>query len=342
MRQCVPIPSTVASASAQLFRSAVRSQLCQPSRTWANDSDGIVEVDDVVLPGRERGKGQRGGHPEVAATAAAQRPEEIGVAVGRRGDGLPVGQHHRCRRQLVTERASMPGMGAQSAAQGVPRGTDRRAGAGRDTAAGRGQRLVHFVQTGRGRHRDLATAGVVLDSPGQLTQVEHHGSVGRGRPHVGVPTTARRDLEVVGSGECHRLLHVGRRRHGDDRRRRRTVVVGVENLLGRVELRVTRRQHLSADGGGKSAPGGGRRVGVRHDRAESTRSEELRPPLALRRRPAGTSGGISHAPTSDSRTWVTYRIVDRGETRTADDVSWSTERARTVTSPVVSRLEPCD
>ena len=32
MRQCVPVASTVASASAQLFRSAVRSQFCQPDQ----------------------------------------------------------------------------------------------------------------------------------------------------------------------------------------------------------------------------------------------------------------------------------------------------------------------
>src|ERR1700751_2263220 len=40
MRQCVPIGSTVASASAQVLRSAVRSQFCQPTRTCANDCGG--------------------------------------------------------------------------------------------------------------------------------------------------------------------------------------------------------------------------------------------------------------------------------------------------------------
>src|ERR1700722_6773256 len=44
MRQCVPIASTVASASAQLLRSAVRSQLCQPTRTCANDCGGELRV----------------------------------------------------------------------------------------------------------------------------------------------------------------------------------------------------------------------------------------------------------------------------------------------------------
>jgi hypothetical protein len=58
------------------------------------------------------------------------------------------------------------------------------------------------------------SGGVVIDSPAKLTQVKHHGAVRRGRPHVGVPTTARNDLEVAGSSECHRLLHVRRRCRG--------------------------------------------------------------------------------------------------------------------------------
>src|ERR1700754_5008806 len=61
--QCVPIASTVASASAQLFRSAVRSQFCQPTRTCAKDCGGklrfttsyspvgkVAKVNDVVTP----------------------------------------------------------------------------------------------------------------------------------------------------------------------------------------------------------------------------------------------------------------------------------------------------
>src|SRR5271156_27532 len=63
MRQCVPIASTVASASAQLLRSAVRSQFCQPTRTCANDCGGklrfttstspvgnVAKVSEVVTP----------------------------------------------------------------------------------------------------------------------------------------------------------------------------------------------------------------------------------------------------------------------------------------------------
>src|SRR5215469_8083348 len=63
MRQCVPSASTVASASAQLLRSAVRSQLCQPRRTCANDCGGklmfttstspvgnVAKVSEVVTP----------------------------------------------------------------------------------------------------------------------------------------------------------------------------------------------------------------------------------------------------------------------------------------------------
>src|SRR5689334_21406326 len=59
----MPIESTVASASAQLFWSAVRSQFCQPTRTCANDCGGklrlttstslvgnVAKVSEVVTP----------------------------------------------------------------------------------------------------------------------------------------------------------------------------------------------------------------------------------------------------------------------------------------------------
>src|SRR6201992_995607 len=63
IRQCAPIASRGASASAQLFRSAVRSQFCQPTRTCANDCGGklrfttstslvgnVAKVNEVVTP----------------------------------------------------------------------------------------------------------------------------------------------------------------------------------------------------------------------------------------------------------------------------------------------------
>src|ERR1700742_4069202 len=63
IRQCVPIGSTVASASAQQLRSAVRSQFCQPTSTCANDCGGklrftastsvvgkVAKVSEVVTP----------------------------------------------------------------------------------------------------------------------------------------------------------------------------------------------------------------------------------------------------------------------------------------------------
>ena len=63
IRQCVPIASVVLSASAQLLRSALRSQFCQPTRTCANDCGGklrfttstsavgnVAKVSEVVTP----------------------------------------------------------------------------------------------------------------------------------------------------------------------------------------------------------------------------------------------------------------------------------------------------
>src|SRR5438270_5458662 len=63
IRQCVPIGSTVASASAQLRWSAACSQFCQPTSTCAKDCGGklrlttstsvvgnVANVSDVVTP----------------------------------------------------------------------------------------------------------------------------------------------------------------------------------------------------------------------------------------------------------------------------------------------------
>ncbi|EUA44070.1 hypothetical protein I552_0300 [Mycobacterium xenopi 3993] len=82
----------------------------------------VAKVSDVVtpkLPPRRRAM-----------------PRTGRVAGGRHGDRLSAGQHQRRRRQGVTHQARMTGMRAQPAAQGMPGGADRRAGAGRDTPAG--------------------------------------------------------------------------------------------------------------------------------------------------------------------------------------------------------------
>ena len=212
MRQCVPIASTVASASAQLLRSAVRSQFCQPSRTCANDCGGKLRFTASTSPVGNVAKVSEVVTPKLPPPPPRNAQNRSGWLVGGRGDRLAAGQHHRRRPQCVPHQARVPGMGAQPAAQGVARGTDRRAGARRDTPARRRQHLMHRIQTRRGRHRDLPGGGVVIDAPGQLTQVEHHRAVRGGRPHIGVPAAARSDLEVVRGSECHRLLHIRRPR----------------------------------------------------------------------------------------------------------------------------------
>src|ERR1700742_1628995 len=58
MRQCVPIESTVASANAQLLRSAVRSQFCQPTSTWAKDCGGKMRLTASTAWGGDGAKGR--------------------------------------------------------------------------------------------------------------------------------------------------------------------------------------------------------------------------------------------------------------------------------------------
>ncbi len=215
-----------------------------------------VEVDDVDVLGWERGEGQRGRHTKVAATAAPQCPEQVGIAGGGRGHRLTAGKDHRRRGQLVTEQAGMPRLGTHAAAERVSRGTDRGTGTGRDPAPGRGQRPVHRVQARGRRNRHLSRSGVVVGVCRQLAQVEHHGSVCGRRADVGVSAAARSDLEVMGGRESHRLLDVGSRCRGDNGRRCQPVVIGIENLLSSGELRAVRKQNLAAESGGQAFPTG--------------------------------------------------------------------------------------
>ena len=305
MRQCVPVASVVLSASAQLLRSAVRNQFCQPTRTCANDSGGkwtfttstsemgnVAKVSEVVTP-------------KLPPPPPRNAQNRSGFSAADAVTAWPPGNTTDRRRQRVREQARMPGLGAQSAAKGVPRSTDRRADTRRDASACRGQRLVQVPQTGRGRRRDPSAGGVVVDSAGQLTQVEHHGAVRRGRANVGMPATARSDLEIVGSSERHRLLHVRRRCRRNDRRRRRAVVVGVENLLRRCELHRCPEAGVGRRWRWKDLPS--RR---QSDRRWPVPSRKPCRRLMLPRHPAETSGGRSHAPTSGSRDSVTSRIVN--------------------------------
>ena len=206
----------------------------------------------------------------------------------------------------------MPGLSTQPAAQGVPRGTDRRADARRDAPAGRGQRLVNRVQTGRGRDRDQPGGGVVIDFPGQLTQVEHHSAVRRGRPHIGVPAAARSHLEVIGSSNaiafCTSAADVTV-----------TTAAGVEPLW--LVLKTCLAVPNCAPPSGRNTcpsiaaerPSQPELFGSAVARTEPKTAPAANAPAAPRRNVCVGS----HAPTSGSRDCVMSRNVNHGTTKTA-------------------------
>ena len=73
--------------------------------------------------------------PKLPPPPPRNAQNRVGVFRGGRGDRLASWQYDRGRCQRVGQQARMPGLGAEAAAKGVPRGTDRRADTGRDASA---------------------------------------------------------------------------------------------------------------------------------------------------------------------------------------------------------------
>ncbi len=84
---------------------------------------------------RHSAEGQRRDHAEVAATCAAQRPEQLGLAVVVAVDNPPVGQNHLRADQMITGQPVNAAEDSESAAKRQAGDPDRRAAAGRDRKA---------------------------------------------------------------------------------------------------------------------------------------------------------------------------------------------------------------
>src|ERR1700738_3666244 len=91
MRQCVPIPSAVASASAQLFLSAVRNQFCQPSRTCANDCGGNVRFTASTSPAANVAKVSEVVTPKLRAPPPRNAQNRSGLEVADAVTACPPG-----------------------------------------------------------------------------------------------------------------------------------------------------------------------------------------------------------------------------------------------------------
>src|ERR1700759_5257189 len=91
MRQCVPIGSTVASASAQLLRSAVRSQFCQPTRTCANDCDGKLRFTTSTSPVGNVAKVSEAGTPKFPPPPPRNAQNRSGLLAADAVTAWPLG-----------------------------------------------------------------------------------------------------------------------------------------------------------------------------------------------------------------------------------------------------------
>ena len=150
---------------------------------------------------------ERAGDAEVPA-AAAQRPEQVGVIVGRRADDLALGGDHLDLREVVDGEPVLAHEPADAAAQADT------ADAGMADDAARGSETVRLR-----RMVDISPQGAALDECRALDridrdgahrrQVDHDPAVAhRGAGDVVTPT-ANGDLEIAVAGEAHRGGHIG-------------------------------------------------------------------------------------------------------------------------------------
>jgi hypothetical protein len=182
---------------------------------------------------------ERGDHAE-AASAAAQRPQELGMLVARRAHDAPVVRHQLGGEQVVAGQAVQ----ALQPPRAAPEGEAGHA-RGRHPPAGGGQavRLGGAVDIGPERSAadtDDPALGVDDDLV-QAADVEHDAVVAQRQAGDRVTARAHRDRQVVVTGEAERGDHVGRveaAHHGARPAVDHRVEQGAGVLVGRVARHV--------------------------------------------------------------------------------------------------------
>ena len=133
--------------------------------------------------------------PEVAA-AAAQRPEELGLALGVRLDDRAVGEHDGRRHEVVDRQAHAARQVPHAAAERQPadsRGADDPDG---DRQAVLMRRLEDVLEQRPAADPRHLRRGVDLDRV-HLRQIDHEPVVDRAEPAAVVSTAAHGDPETV-------------------------------------------------------------------------------------------------------------------------------------------------
>ncbi len=141
---------------------------------------------------------------EVAAAAAAARPEEVGMRAGRRGDDRLARRRHRAQAEdAVAAEAPRAHPDALPAAEQEARDADGRAGAGRKGAPHRGGRRPERAES-RPRLHGRRRSGGVDAHAAHARGVDHHDAILNGVAAERVAAAARDRAHAPGARAAHR------------------------------------------------------------------------------------------------------------------------------------------
>ena len=217
--------------------------------------------------GRMRGKGERGDHAQVPATAAAAGPEQVGVGGVAHRAHSAVGGHDLQFGERVAGQAVGTDQNPDAAAEGESGDADGGARACGQRAARTAHGRVHLRQRRAGPHaRRTVVAHRDRRHP---TRVDDEGRRNAGplrsasRPAgIVVPARAHREWDVVLGREREPGGDVGCGCRDEDGERHRAVVARVLDPAGRVVCAVSGDKQRAVQPGGKPRPvgrAGGRR-----------------------------------------------------------------------------------
>ena len=177
---------------------------CQAAISADARSVGPLEVERGGRGLGQRAEREARDHAEAPGARAAQRPEQVLVALLVALHHPPVGQHHLCRDHLVRCEPPAAAQQAKPAAECLAADPDRGAAAGRDRDFVLGQGGVEVAEPEAGSHGGQA----VRDLQGMhRREVQHHPGARRAPSEV-VPSAPHRDLDTRATRERDRLDHV--------------------------------------------------------------------------------------------------------------------------------------
>ena len=209
-----------------------------------------------------------GGHHAEISPTAAQRPEQLRIRRGIRGDEAAIGKDELGAEQIVQRQAVSGGQRPIAAAQRQPGHADRTDGAGDGGEVMRCCGGDHIRR--RGAALDHSDTGLGIDRDAPHAREIQHQAIGPQRPpHPVMPAAANRQGQVMDPANMQSGLHVlGRFAKGE--KRRAMVDSPVPDMPGAV-IGILARQcdlarHRAAQLIGGARPRAGPQIHHRHRR----------------------------------------------------------------------------